>query len=123
MSDLRKVPGHRMWFIESFMVWGQAGLGEMEYLVIEKLDAISTVYLNKTDIGDSAQTVNFADLVDHRGNNLPSELASPRVVVRNCNESTAYVLGTESGASFKIVRGSDSPAPVMVDLLIVEMGA
>lgn len=64
----------------------------------------------------------FSDLTDHRGNQLPSTIASPRVIIRPRSSDTAFVISEESETNFKIARDPDASGPVTVDLLVVEMG-
>lgn len=121
-TALQNVNSRRVWFVPSLKVWGLPHAGEFEYLAMETVDSIQTVYYGATDIGDSSQQVSFADLVDHRGNNLPASIDSPRVIVRQRSEDPAFVVGEESDSSFKIARSASVVADVNVDLVVIEMG-
>ena len=116
------VTARRIWFVPDIVVWGLARTAEIEYLVEETVEAISTVLFGSIDISDSTQQVNFADLIDHRGNNLPVTIASPRVLIRSKTEHLVFVIGNESDKSFKIARQANATGVTTVDLLVTEMG-
>jgi len=122
LPGLERVKSHRVWFIPGFVIWGLAGCSEIELLVCERVNADRTVLFGKIDIGDTAQSVSFADLTDHRSNNLPLSISSPRVIVRPRSAGNVFIVGDESDEGFKIARDSAGTGPVMVDLLIIEMG-
>ncbi len=122
LTAIKELGARRMWFVPDFMVWGTTGLGEIEFLACETVGSSSAVYFAQTDIGDSAQTVPFSNLTDHRGNHLPDTLSSPRVIPRSRESAAVFVLGQETGESFKIARDSEISGPVRTDLLIIEMG-
>lgn len=104
-----------------FNVWGQEGLGDLHYLVYEKYPAASVLY-GSTDIGESAQSVRYDDLIDHRGNRLPSVINSPRVMLRPRQSESVFLVGDETSQSFKIARDATGSSAVSVDLLVIEMG-
>jgi len=122
MSGWERVTAHRTWFVPDFAVWGQPSLGEHEYVALEKIGSTRSIYYGTASIGESQQEVLFNQLTDHRGNTLPSQLESPRVLVRPRGSETAFVVGCESPDRFKIARNADTAGPLTVDLLIVEMG-
>ncbi len=122
LAGLEGKYARRMWFVPGFNVWGLPGLGEIEYVVQEQVGATSAAYYAQTDIGDCAQSVRFGDLSDHRGNRLPESIASARVIPRQKDGNTVFVLGEETARTFKIARDADTTAPVSTDLLIIEMG-
>jgi hypothetical protein len=122
ISGLEKIQSHRVWFVPNFVVWGLPVWGEIEFLNVEKVGSDETVFYGSPDIGDPAQQVAFSDLTDHRGNQLPSMIASPRILVRGKSQDSAFVIGDESNISFKIARDPETSGPVTVDLMVVEMG-
>jgi hypothetical protein len=111
-----------MWFVPQVAVWGAAGLGEIEYLVFEEVNSSGAVYHGSIDISDTPQEIRFDQLADHRGNQLPSSLASPRVIPRSREASSAFIVGEETAESFKIARDPSTTEVVTTDLLILEMG-
>ncbi len=122
ISGLERAKSHRIWFVPEFSAWGLAGWSEIEFVVQEQVQSTTSVLYGAIDIGDVAQQVTFANLTDHRGNPLPQSLSSPRVIVRPRSVETAFVVGEESTEGFKIARDPDASGPVLVDLLIIEMG-
>jgi hypothetical protein len=122
ISGLERAKSHRVWFVPEFSAWGLAGWSEIEFLAAETVQSTTSILYGTIGIGDTAQQVTFSDLTDHRGNALPSSLASPRVIVRPRSVETAFVVGEESDQSFKIARDPEALGPVMVDLVIIEMG-
>lgn len=122
ITGISSLTARRVWFVPNFIAWGTSGGGEAELLVVELAGGERGIFFQSLPIGDAAQEVLFADLVDHRGNSLPDTLASPRVLTRSRSEEPVFVIGPESPVSFQIARGSNSPQPVTTDLLIIEMG-
>jgi hypothetical protein len=113
----------RSWYISDFYVWGTAGWGEFEYILIENIDSVQSVFINIVTIGDNAQEVSFIDLVDYRGNQLPDNIVKPKVFIKPRSENTVFLVGEESNNKFKIARQANASGPVKTDLYIVEMGA
>jgi hypothetical protein len=122
ISGLERAKSHRVWFVPEFSAWGLAGWSEIEFVVQEQVQSTTSVLYGTIDIGDVAQQVIFANLTDHRGNQLPTSLSSPRVIVRPRSVETVFIVGEESTQGFKIARDPDASGPVLVDLLIIEMG-
>ncbi len=121
-AGLGKLNSRRMWVVPNVVIWGLAGLGEVEYLSIEQVDAIKSISFGSAVIGDTAQSVNYNTLQDVRGNLLPATIKEPLVMVRSQNESQVFVVGVETNTGFRIARDSDAKSPVTVDLIITEMG-
>lgn len=124
MSDgFTQAVARRMWFIPGFEVWGLADWGQVDYLVTEQTAGSTYILYGHQGLGDDAQGVLFADLVDHRGNSLPATIDAARVMVRPKSAEAAYLVGDESPTGFKLARDPAAGGPVSVDLLIVEMGS
>ncbi|MFH1686762.1 MAG: hypothetical protein ABIE70_04485 [bacterium] len=122
IAGIQGVTARRMWFVPELSVHGVAGWGEVDYLVLEQVGDTSSILYGSAGLGDEAQTVRFDALADHRGNQLPSTIAAPRVLIRPRGAEVAFVVGTESDNSFKVAREATTASPVIVDLLIMEMG-
>lgn len=121
-SGLTKLNSRRMWLVPNFEVWGLAGLGEIEYLTVEEGNGDKAVLFGSIEIGGTAQPVNFANLIDVRGNNLPQTINRALVTARSHNESQVFVVGSEMNSGFKIARDPGAIGPVRVDLIITELG-
>jgi len=121
-AGLNKLKSRRLWVVPNFVVWGLAGLGEIEYLNVEQVDSTKSISFGSIGIGDTAQSVSFVNLVDVRGNALPSVIRRPLVTARPHDESQVFVVGTETDSGFKIARDPASMGPVTVDLIITELG-
>ena len=121
-TGFERATAKRTWFVPDFSVWGVPSLGEHEYLALEQIDSTWSVLYGTASIGQSDQEVSFNQLTDHRGNALPNNLESPRVLVRPRNSSAVFVVGQEASDRFKIAHDSDIDGPVTVDLWIVELG-
>ncbi len=121
-TGFERVTARRVWFVPTFVVWGLPAWDVVEFLTVEKIGPNEAVLYGSLDIGGTAQNVTFSDLTDHRGNQLPSAIASPRVIIRPRSSDTAFVIGQESQTNFKIARDPNASGPVTVDLLVVEMG-
>ncbi len=119
---IENVLAHRIWFVPGFEVWGLPGLSEVEYLVLEQIGSNKTILYGQAGVGDGSQSVNFDELTDHRGNNLPENIDSPRIIIKSHDENAAFIVGTEKDNSFKIARDPNSENNVTVDLMVIEMG-
>lgn len=122
LSTLDQVLARRMWFVPGFVVWGQPGLSEIEFVTAEKVGGTTSILHGSAVPGGGSQTVLYADLTDHRGNALPANLAAPKVFVRSQGATAAFVIGTESPASFRVARDPEAAESVTADLLVIEMG-
>lgn len=121
-AGLEQVAAHRVWFVPSFVVWGLPGLDDIDLLVVERTAGVDTIGFSSITIAGASQDVLYADLTDHRGNQLPGSLAAPRVLTRTHEPMQAFVVGTEATTSFRIARDPDAPGPLVADLMVVEMG-
>ncbi len=122
LTTFQEAVSHRMWFVPNIAVWGLPGLGEIGFVVVEQVGSDKTVLYGSVNPGGGEQTVLYADLVDHRGNNLPNEIESPKVIVRSHGSDAAFVVGSESVKSCRLARDPEAPSVVSADLMIIEMG-
>jgi len=122
ISGIEQVAARRIWFVPGFSVWGVPGLDEIDMLTVEHTAAGDTIGFSALTVEGASQKVFYADLTDHRGNQLPASLASPRVIPRSHEASAVLVIGTESPSSFRIARDPNAAGPVTADLLVLEMG-
>ena len=114
--------GRRTWAVPNFVVWGDWSLASFFLLYTEMGDTSKRVMLAKNNLGGLDQTVNFSDLYDFRGNQLPQTIVSPKVMVMPKNEVNCFVVGTEIDTGFRIAKFSGAEKTGLVDLIIVEMG-
>jgi hypothetical protein len=121
MQTLSYLKSRRLWVVRDILVWGLANDARFFYLAAETVD--STLMFGSSDIGGAAQDIQFSDLVDFRGNNLPPSIESPRVLMRPRTAWLAYLIGEESSSGFRLARDPEAPGPINVDIFIYEMGA
>lgn len=121
-TALERITARRAWFVAEFVVWGVQGTGRVDFLALEAVDSTVSVLYGSGDPGGGVQEVHFGELVDHRGNNLPATLKSPRVIPRPRGSSSVYLVAAESSERFLIARDANAAGPVLTDLLILEMG-
>ena len=114
--------GRRTWVVPNFVVWGDWSLASFLLLYTEMGETYKRVMLAKNNLGGLDQMVNFSDLYDFRGNQLPELIGNPKVIVMPKNEVNCFVVGTETDTGFRIARFSGSEKTGLVDLMIVEMG-
>ncbi|RKX21916.1 MAG: hypothetical protein DRP35_03175 [Candidatus Zixiibacteriota bacterium] len=122
-SGLEAVKAKRVWFIHNYSIWGVSQDAEIDFLAVESVDTVSTILFGNQEIGSSLQEVAFENLTDHRGNNLPQQIDSPKVIPRSLSGQNIFIVGQESDTHFKIARNSDTTESVLCDLMIIEMGA
>jgi len=114
--------GRRTWVVHNFVVWGDWSLAAFLLLYTEMGETSKRVMLTKNNLGGLDQVVNFSDLYDFRGNQLPEVIGNPKVIVMPKDEVNCFVVGTETDTGFRIARFSGSERTGLVDLMIVEMG-
>ena len=122
MHSLSYLKSRRLWIVPEVLVCGLPSDASFYYLGAENVDSSERLMFGQSSVGNAAQGILFADLVDHRGNKLPSTISSPRILVRPRSPYNAYLVGEESGSGFQIVRDPAAPGPVSVDLFIYETG-
>jgi len=121
MLSLNYLRGRRLWVVRNFQVWGTSGEAGFYYLGVENVYSIKRVMFGQSGVGGTAQDVLFSELTDFRGNWLPANIKSPKVIVRFRSPYGAYLIGDESNLGFRIIRDSSSAGPVNVDFFIFEM--
>ena len=117
-----QLTSHRTWLVPDFVVWGLPGLGDIDYLNIESVAGTKSLFFGAVTIGDTAQSISFASLIDIRGNNLPDTISRALVTVRSHSAEQVFVVGLETSTGFKIARDPAAAGPVKVDLIITELG-
>ena len=122
IAGLERVKSRRVWFVPGFVVWGLSSAGEIAFITTESVGGTTSVLYGETSVGQADQEVLYKDLTDFRGNKLPDEIESPRVMPRSRSEHVTFVAEPETNSSFKIARDPEGPATVTVDLMIMEMG-
>ena len=71
MSVREEILVRRAWFVPGVRVYGLPAVDDVGYLVAETIDSETALYYATADLSGNTQTITFASLVDHRGNNLP----------------------------------------------------
>jgi hypothetical protein len=122
MNTLAYLKGHRIWVVRDILIWGLASDASLYFLGEENADATGRLLFGTVSIGGEAQDIRFSDLIDYRGNILPSSIDSPRVLIRPRSSYVAYLVGEESNTGFKVARDASAPGPISVDFFIYEMG-
>jgi hypothetical protein len=112
---------NRKWLVPNFVVWGDNGTFEADMIMTEFISGDERIVFNHEFTGETAQTVTYKDLVDHRGNQLPEEIVNPEIILIPRNPVSSFILGTVGEKSFRISKDSKQLSNSMVDLLIMEM--
>jgi len=115
--------GKRMWVVQNFSVWGETGRDDFLFLYTQIDSPSKRICFNQSYLGGKEQWVNFSSLYDWKGNNLPSNIEHPKVLVLSKKEVDCFIVGQETSGGFKIAKlVSGGSEDGLVDLLIVEMG-
>ena len=114
--------GRRIWVVPNFVVWGDWSLYSFLLLYTEVEGTTKRVVFGKSTLGGLDQTVEFSNLYDFRGNQLPSTIKDPKVLVLPKNEVSCFVVGSETTTGFRIGKLAESSGTGLVDLMVVEMG-
>jgi len=112
---------NRKWLIRDFRVWGDNGAVDADMLVSETDSPSSRVVYMREFAGGLTQIVNFADLIDHRGNNLPTSIANAAVIPIPKNPVSSFVCGVIAPGSFRIAKDRSESDEAVADLLIMEL--
>jgi hypothetical protein len=112
---------NRKWLVRDYVVWGDNGTFEADMLMTEFVPGDERIVFNHEYTGETAQTVTYKNLVDHRGNPLPETIANPEVILIPRNPMRSFILGNVGEKSFRISKDSNSLSNSVVDLLIMEM--
>lgn len=112
----------RIWVVPNFVVWGDWSLYSFLLFYSEMGATSKRVVFCKSTLGGLDQTVNFSNLCDFRGNQLPTTISNPKMIILPKNEIHCLVVGSETDTGFRIARFSESSQTGLVDLMIVEMG-
>jgi hypothetical protein len=113
--------GRRVWLVKNFCVWGEYSAIDLLFVQTEITESSKRVIFNRIGLGGKAQESNFSTLYDYKGNQLPQEIESPKILVLPKNDIFCLVI-EESKTNFKIVKGNNSSENGLVDLLIFELG-
>jgi hypothetical protein len=114
---------NRKWLVPNLLVWGNADTIQPQFLLTEDSTSKRVIFADGV-IGGSDQTVNYSDLIDSRGNQLPDEIINPVILIIPRNSSHCYLVGRPSYSGFKIARSETYTASYqngLVDLLIMEV--
>lgn len=112
----------RIWYVPEIYVWGSSNWGETDMIMVENVEGTRSVLYNTAILDDSAQTINYNELTDFRGNQLPDEIINPKVFIKPKTADASFIVGDELNDRFNIARDDTVDGPVKVDLLIVELG-
>ena len=122
MRSIDFLMGRRMWVVRDVVVWGIAEDADLRYLASEVVEGSTRMMFGRAMVGGAAQDIRFDELIDHKSNRLPSEISSPRVLIRPRSAHVAYLTGEESKTGFRVVRNPGAPGPISVDFFIYETG-
>lgn len=123
MSDtLAYLRGHRIWLVRDFVVWGSLAAYEFSFLVTGIEQGTKRIEFLSVPLGGELQKVNYSDLVDFRGNNLPPDLTNPKVIASPKTSVGVVVVGREDSGSFTIARSTPQEPAGLCDLIIIEVG-
>lgn len=113
--------GRRVWLVKNFCVWGEYSAIDLLFVQTEITESSKRVIFNRIGLGGKAQESSFSALYDYKGNQLPREIESPKILVLPKNDVFCLMI-EESKTDFKIVKGNNSSENGLVDLLIFELG-
>ena len=121
-ETLTYLRGRRMWLIRDFVVWGSLSAYEFSFLMTVVQQTEKRISFMSVPLGGQLQKVNYADLQDFRGNNLPATIINPKVVALPKTAVGVIVVGQEDNETFAIARTQESDPNGLCDLLIIEVG-
>jgi len=113
--------GRRVWLVKNFCVWGEYSALDLLFVHTELGEDSKRIIFNRAGLGGEVQEVIFNSLHDYKGNQLPQEINSPKVLALLKNETLCMVT-EETNSGFKIAKENNSTENGLADLLILEMG-
>ena len=108
--------------VNNFSVYGEFSAVAPLLLWTEIGDTSKRIIFAREILGGLEQLVNFSSLYDIKGNQLPSTINFPKVLLLQKNEVTCLVVGPETNSNFKIAKLTQSQTAGMADLVIIENG-
>ncbi|EQB63813.1 MAG: hypothetical protein RBG1_1C00001G1392 [candidate division Zixibacteria bacterium RBG-1] len=114
--------GRRVWVVNNFSVYGEFSAVAPLLLWTEIGDTSKRIIFAREILGGLEQIVSFSNLYDIKGNQLPSSISFPKVLLLQKNEVACLVVGPETNANFKIAKLTQSQTVGIVDLVIIENG-
>jgi hypothetical protein len=115
---LNYLKSNRKWLVTNLSVWGSSSAYQMPLGLIEETSEKRLIFC-LAELGGEDQIVKFSDLVDNRGNHLPTSIANPVVILIPRSDAVCYLVGRPSNVNFKIARSQSAVQPI-IDLLIME---
>ena len=112
--------GRKIWLVKNFCIWGEYSAVDLLLVHAEIGETSKRIIMDRVSLGGKEQEVNFDSLYDFKGNKLPQQISSPKVLALPSNEVSCMVM-EESNSGFKIAKRSDSAENGLVDLLIFEL--
>ncbi|OGC80601.1 MAG: hypothetical protein A2W07_01275 [candidate division Zixibacteria bacterium RBG_16_43_9] len=112
--------GRKIWLVKNFCIWGEYSAVDLLLVHTEIGETSKRIIMDRVSLGGKEQEVNFDSLYDFKGNKLPQQISSPKVLALPSNEVSCMVM-EESNSGFKIAKRSDSVENGLVDLLIFEL--
>lgn len=112
---------NRKWLVRNFRVWGDDGAIEADVLMTEMDSSYARVVYLREYSGGTEQVVRFADLIDHRGNRLPTTIIGAAVILVPKGSVAAFTMGIVGPESFRIAKSGREPSSATVDLMVMEM--
>lgn len=106
--------------VNNFSVYGEYSAVTPILLWSESGSSSHRLILARESLGGAEQSVNFSQLYDFRGNQLPQSISNPKIIILQKNEVECLIVGQESSGGFKIAKLSESETNGRVDLIIVE---
>lgn len=122
MNSLMYLRGRRMWVVRDYSIWGLKDDAEIFYLGSETVDSTNRLMFGTSTIGGLDQNINFADMIDWKGNALPESINAPRIIFRPRSQYNVFLVGEESSTGFRVAREQSAIGPVTTDMFIFETG-
>ena len=119
-TTLTHLNSRRAWLIRDINIWGSLHAESLDAIATEVDDTQTRVVFIEFTIGGTPQDISFANLIDHRGNQLPSAIDSPVIIPIAKNAISAAIIGQPSPTSFRIAKTASVPDDAIIDLWIIE---
>ncbi|MCK5125665.1 MAG: hypothetical protein KAR42_05375 [candidate division Zixibacteria bacterium] len=121
-TTLAYLRSRRAWLVTNLAVWGADRDADISLAIVEQIASDKRLGLWRISLGGQNQQIKFSDLLDYRGNSLPTSIVRPVIVIIPKSSLGAFIKSVDGDSCFSIARKDSDSAPALVDLLIFEMG-
>ncbi len=121
-TTLAYLRSRRAWLVKDIAIWGTDREAELKIALTEQVGSDVRLGWWSISLGGQFQYINFTDLTDSRGNQLPASIVNPAIIIIPRGKPGAFIKSVDGDAGFSVARNDSDSAPVLIDVMIFETG-